>query len=226
MGEKIQWIYNSLQNVIVFVSLLYAIINWRKIKQNGYLKLFPLYIAISLVISLFWFFKKIQFPGILIQNIFIPFEFFIFYNFFIKVLKNKQFYIILITLSILFALSIIAVPTFLYTNQNLHKNIISFLKYNGLFESIVIENILIVIPILLYYMSLFNRPYIKNLSTDSIFLAMTGILFCFALPIPVYVLKSIITSYNRQLYLYLYIINSIAYIGMHLFFIKAFKCIK
>jgi hypothetical protein len=225
MAEQVRWMYILLQVSILFISLVYGIIYWNQIKQHGYLKLFPLYTGISLSLSLLWFFKIIHFRGLLIQNIFILFEFLIFYNFFIKVLKNKKFYFILITLNVLFFLSIFLVVAFLYNNQNKYMNIISFLRHLRSSELSVIENIFIVIPVLLYYISLFNRPYIKNLSGDPIFLVMTGILFCMVLSIPVFAFQNIIMDNNRQVYLYLYIINSISYIIMHLFFIKAFKSI-
>lgn len=226
MGEKIRWLYNVLQLLVVFISLIYGIIYWKKIKQHGYLKLFPIYIAVSMATTLAWFFEKIHFPGVLIQNITVPFEFLVFYNLFFKVLKDKKFYFILIALSVLYCLSIIIVATFLYSNQNKHMNIISFLSDYNLSELMLIESILVVIPILFYYISLFNRPYIKNLTANPIFLAMTGILFCMVLTIPILAFQKIILNHNRQLYLYLYMINSIAYIIMNLFFIKAFKSIK
>lgn len=227
MVQKIQWISNLLQVLIVFISLLYAIIYWRKIKRNGYFTLLPIYIFISLVISGFWFFKQqINFPGKLIQNFFIPFEFFVFYNFFIKVLKGKKYFFILITLSVLFFLSIIIIGAFLYSHQTTYVDIISFLSNYGFSELFVIENILIVIPVLLYYISLYNRPYIKHITQDPTFLVMTGILFCFTISTPIFAFGPLIWAKHKNIFTYLYIINSLAYILMHLSFIKAFKSIK
>lgn len=225
MAEKIRFVYNTLLNLVIFISFLYSIIFWGKIKQTGYLKLFPLYIAVSLSVSVSWFFKNTNFPGKLIQNIFLPFEFFIFYYFFIKVLNSKVSYFILMTLCILFSLLMIIVPALLYFNQSKYTGII-FLNHDLFTELVVIENIFIVIPILLYYRSLFNRPYIKNITADPVFLVMTGILFCVTLTVPVFAFQKVISSHNKYLFMYLYIINSIAYTVMHLFFIKAFKSIQ
>ena len=226
MAEKIKWLYTIIQLLIVFISMVYGVLYWQKIKQNGYLKLFPFYIVVSMLLTLASLFKNINSLSLLVQNIFIPFEFFIFYNFFIKVLQNKKVYPILIILSVLFVLSVIIVPAYYYTNQNKYKNVILFLSHRGFSEIFVIENIFIVIPILLYYTSLFNRPYIKNLSADSIFFAMTGILFCFTISTPLFVFYKIIWSQSRQIYTFLFPINCLAYIIMHIFFIKAFKSIK
>ncbi|HUS01717.1 MAG TPA: hypothetical protein VMY77_08320 [Chitinophagaceae bacterium] len=225
MAARVELLYNTLQVLIVFTSLTYGIIYWGEIKQHVYLKLLPIYTAVSLSLSLLWFFKKINFPVIL-QHFFIPFEFFIFYNFFIKVLKNKKNYYILISLSTLFYISLIIIAALLYSNQNKYLTVISFFNNKSLPELIVIENIFIGIPVLLYYISLFNHPYIQKISADPIFLVMTGILFCMVLSTPVFVFQNIIVNNNRQVYQYLYIINSIAYIVMHLFFIKAYKSIK
>ena len=150
MAEKIRFVYNVLQYLVELISLFYAIIYWKKICKTDYLKLFPVYIAGSLLVCIPWFFQSLNLPGILIQNIFIPFEFFIFYHFFIKVIQGKISYFVLITLCILFSFSIIIVAALMYSNQSKYKNI-TFLN-NELFpELVVIENIFIVIPILLYY---------------------------------------------------------------------------
>lgn len=225
MVEKIQWIYYGIQNFFAATSLLYGITYWKKIKQNRYLNLLPIYLFFSILCSCFWF-LSLQYPGVLIQNFFLPFEFFVFFNFFIKVLKNKRNYFTLIAICIIFFLSLIIVVTFLYSKQTKHISIISFLSNYTFPEIIVIANILAVIPIILYYVSLFNRPYIKNLSSDPVFLAMTGILFYAVLTIPTFVFQKILWYQNKSLYLYLYAINPIAYIIMFLFFIKAFKSIK
>ena len=225
MVEKVQFLYTALHNLIIFISLLYGIIYWGKIKQHEYLKLFPVYIAASLLVSVPWFFKNFNFPGVLFQNIFVPFEFYIFYYFFIKILQSKTSHFILTSLTILFSLLMIIIPALLYLNQSKYTGI-EFFNHTVFTEILVIANILIVIPILLYYRSLFNRPYIKNVTADPVFLVMTGILFCVAFTIPVYAFQKVILRHNISLYLYLYIINSIAYIVMHLFFIKAFKNIQ
>jgi hypothetical protein len=227
MAEKIQWLYTIIQNFVAFITLMTTIIYWKKIKQNDYFTLFPVYIFFTLLISCVWFFRKqIDFPGRLIQNIFLPFEFFTFYNFFLKVLKGRKNYFLLITLSILFFVSTIIVITYLYSTQTRYPNIISFANSSIFPEIIVIENILIVIPVLAYYISLFNQPYIRSLSTDPVFLVMTGILFYGVISIPLFAFQNIMMNNYRALYMYLYVINSITYIIMYLFFIKAFKSIK
>jgi hypothetical protein len=225
MAKKIEWGYNILLDLVILISLIYAIINWIKIKDNGYLKLFPAYISVSLILSLFWFFKDIRSLGLLIQNFFILFEFFIFYNFFIKVLKQKKFRIFLNVLTTIFLISTIIIVSVLYTNQDTYINLFSFFSHNFLSELVVLENIFIVIPVLLYYITLFNRPYVKIIIGDPIFLVMTGILFCFTISTPVFAFMESIISRDKQIFIYLYMINDLAYIIMNLFFIKAFKSV-
>ena len=225
MDEPIRWFYNIVQVSIVFISFLYGIIYWERIKQNGILKLFPIYIAVSLLTSLPWFFKQIRFPGVFIGNIFLVFEFYIFYNFFIKILKGRKFYFILKGLILLFFISAIIVTSFLYNSQTKYRDLFSLIYSRPLSELMFIENLFYIIPPLLYYISLFNRPYIQNVSTDSVFLTMSGILFCFSISTPLFAFIRVLDR-SKDIFNYLYTINSVAYIIMHLFFIKAFKCIK
>jgi hypothetical protein len=223
MAERIQWIYNIFLVLALFISMAYGINKWEKIKEYKYLKLFPFYLGVSFLLDLIWFFNPMNFPGIFIQNIFIIFELVIFYNLFIKVFKDNKFNIVITILEISFFVLAIIIVLSTYSFQKSYSNLISFLKKTVLTELIVIENIFIVTPIILYYVTLFNRPYIKNLSSNPTFLAMTGILFGVALTIPVLIFKNAILAYSRELFIYLYVINSIAYIIMYLFFIKAFK---
>jgi hypothetical protein len=226
MVEKIEWIRNIFQALIALISLVCGIIYWGKIKYHGYLKLFPIYIAVSLLISCTWYVKPLHYIGLLIQNFFILFEFFLLYNFFIKVLKGKKNYIFLIALSFLFVLCTIIIGAFLYMNQSKYTNIFSYYSHNIPVELVVIENILIVVPVLFYYASILNRPYIKQIIQDPIFLAMTGILFCFTISTPIFAFGRSIWLRDKHVFSYLYTINALAYIIMHLFFIKAFKSIR
>jgi hypothetical protein len=225
MATTVEWLYYLLQTLIVLASLTIGLICWTKIKQHEYLKLFPLYSAVSLFTTLPWFFNQlVKFPGILIGNIFIAFEFYIFYNFFIKILKGK-FYFILTGLSLLFFLCAIIVIYFLYNHQNTYTTINSLIYRRPLSELMFIANLFYIVPALLYYISLFNRPYIQNLTADPVFLATSGILFCFSISTPLFAFIKVIDE-NKTIFSYLYIINSLAYIILHLFFIKAYKCIK
>lgn len=224
MAENIQFIYTIVLAFIIFLSLAYSIGYWKKIRENRYFKLFPVYTATSLLVSLTWIFN-LPFPGKLFQNIFIGVEFFIFYHFFSKVLTGRKEYFI-VGLAILFYISIILVGAFLYNSQTKYVTVISFFKNYVCDEWYVIQNIFIVIPILIYYHSLLNPPYSKNLNADPVFLAMTGIAFCFALSIPLFVFIKMIRHEAKEIFSYLFIINTLAYIVMHLFFIKSYKCIK
>jgi hypothetical protein len=224
MGEKIVWIRNIFQASIALMSLIYGIIYWKKIKY-GYLKLFPLYIAVSLLITCTWFFKSLHYIGLLIQNFFILFEFFLFYNFFTKVLKGKKNYITLYSLSFLFVISAITIGALLFKNQNEYTNIFLYYRHYSPAELVVVENVLIVIPVLLYYVSILNHPYIKQIIQDPIFLVMTGILFCFTISTPIFAFGRSIWLRDKHVFSYLYTINTLAYIIMHLFFIKAFKSV-
>ncbi len=225
MAEKVRLYYNITQHLIVLLSFIYSLFYWKQIKRS-YLKLFPLYILISLIIGIPWYFKYIDFPSVLLENIFILFEFFIFYNFYLQLFKQQKIYKTLYVLALIFLISFIVIPTIIYNNQTKFKDIFSLLDHDVFTECIVIGNVLIVIPALFYYKSLFYPPYIKNLSSNPVFLIMTGILFCFATSIPVFLFQRIIVLHNRVLYLYLYMINAFGYITMHLFIIRAYMNIK
>lgn len=224
MAEKVYFYYTIAQHSIMFFSLLLSITYWKKIMQSR-LKLFPLYLFISLIIIIPWYIKKIPFPGIAVQNIFIIFEYYFFYTFYKKVLREKKYFTLLILLNAIFTVSIIAIPVINFNAQHKFFNLIFWLNQTTFPELYVIECITIVIPVLFYYKLLFTPPFKKDLASDPIFLIMTGILFCFTISIPVFALQELIPQ-DKQLFIYLYIINSFSYIIMYLFFIKAFRQLR
>src|SRR6478672_8162275 len=101
MADKVRLFYNIIQHSFQFLSLIYSIMYWKYIKVS-YLKLFPIYIAISFVICLSWYFRSLHLPGVAAQNIFIVFETLVFYNFYLQIFKSKLSRQILFFLFILF----------------------------------------------------------------------------------------------------------------------------
>ena len=102
---------------------------------------------------------------------------------------------------------------------------IESLEKKTFFEIIALSNIFIVLPVILYYKSLFFFP-IKNINQDPVFYVMTGILFGMSLIIPIDALHLLIKSYSKFLFLNLYTLNSLGYILMHIFFIKSYLTLK
>ena len=225
MTDKIRLFYTITQDSIILFSLICSIIFWKNIRHS-YLKNFPFYTAFSIIVALTWYIKSVHFIGRTCQNVFVAFEFFTFYNFYLHVFRDNKIYkIILNILIVIFATAQIIIPIALYCNANKASATVALLN-NVFTELIVIENILIAVPALIYYRSLFFPPFINNLSTNYIFLAMSGILFCFAISIPVFLFQRILLPQNKQLYMSVYMINSFGYITMHLFFIRAYLNIR
>ena len=222
MADKIRLFYNIVQHSIQFLSLIYSVIYWKEIKMSN-LKLFPLYIAISFLICLSWYFRNLNLPGIAAQNIFIIFESLIIYDFYIRIFNGKHNRQILVFLFIIFLILFIVISAQVYKTQNMYNNFFLLFRHRVLTEVFVIQSIIIVLPVLFYYKSLFNPPFIRDLRKNPIFLVNTGILFCFTITIPLFALTNVFMQYNRDLFVYLFMINSFSYIIMHLFFIKAFS---
>ncbi len=225
MGEKINFYYTVLEITVIFISLLYSVY-YRNFIKNTIFKFLPIYTAVSLTISLIWLWKSLIFFGPLISNLFIPFEFFIFYNLYFKIFEDTSLRKKLIKIVYLFSISILLVLFITFIEQNEIPNFLNFITTTILPEIVVIQNICIVLPALYYYKLLFNPPYSRNLINNPLFLVMTGTLFCFAIAIPVYAFQKLILPTNREFYLILYVVNALSYMIMHLFFIKAYIQLK
>lgn len=221
---KITLINNIIPDSVIFTSFIFSLIYWKNIKQHRCLKLFPFYIIISFLADLTQYFGITKIVHSLPQNVFVLIEFLFFYNFFRCVLNQKKRKNILVILFLLFVFSTIIILFLI--NIKYEKNILYWLIRRPILEIFLIENILLVIPVLLYYKSLFNQPFIKNLPKDPVFLIMTGILFCFSISTPILVFIRSIHIYDKWAAFYLYMINPVGFIIMHTFFIKAFLNLK
>ena len=214
-------LYSLIQNLIILLSLIFALVNLKKILGNRYLQLFPIYTLVSLIVDVTYYFDK---PfGNLEINLFVIFEFIIFYRFYWLVLadnKNRK------ILKILFFVYIILLLIMVFMYHDRYKlNLLKLLEKRTFFEMMAMDNILLVLPVILYYKSLFLLP-IKKLNNNSIFLVMTGILFGFSIMIPIDATFLLIKSYNKELFLYMYVLNALGYILIHLFIIKAYLSLK
>ncbi len=217
----IKFYYSSIliEELIILISLLISIIFWKRIKYYDYLKWLPLYISISFLTDKFLLIPHFKYIPI-IQNFFTVSEFSIFYFFFWKILNEKIFHKILTILIIVFFAFIIFEYVIRFSSTYYVNEISSPFFKIFLTTSQEFENIFLIIPPLIYYKSLFQKPSIQMLISDPTFLVMTGILFCFFISMP-YTFISQNMSLKSNRLPYLSIINSISYITMHIFFIIA-----
>lgn len=225
MAEKVLMFYSALMDCTILVSLTFSIVYWSSLKKIKYLRFLPFYTGISFIVDTDYYFHNLGTLKELPENIFTIGEFILFYNFYSYVLVKRENKIILQILIVIFLIFFVIILAFLQ-NKYSTESFIAIYKNHIIVEQIVICNILLVIPTLIYYKSLFNPPYKKNLTNDPIFLIMTGILFCFSLSTPIFLFSRMLVHYNREIYYYLFMINSTAYLTMHVFFIKAYINIK
>lgn len=208
----------------MMISLIISIVYWQRIKKSN-LKLLPVYTLVSLFISIPWYFNHISFPGIAIQNFFTLFEAFIFYHFYNTVLIGIHQGRLLLLLYSILIISAIIIPAISFSQSDT-TNLMTWINKKIFTHLYVIESIVVVVPVLFYYRSLFNPPLSNGLANNPTFLVMSGILFCFTISIPVLAFRETMLSQNKEVLLYLYIINSFSYVIMYLFFIKAFTKLK
>lgn len=151
-------------------------------------------------------------------------EFTLFYLFFKSVIIGKKIKILLrIFLFSYYTLSAVTL-CYIFIHRKYHiGNVGSATALLGL---MLFEAILLIIPTLFYYKSLFENNTRKILTRDPTFLIMTGILFCFSIPIPIYTLGSLILKMNPQFFPYLYLFNAVGYIFLHSFFIKTYTTLN
>lgn len=221
MGEKIFIIYSALMDCTILISLIFSIVYWKSLKKFRYLSLFPIYTGLSLIVDLENYLPYYDNLKALPENIFTIVEFLFFYNFYKNVLLEKKQKIILRYLFVGFILFSVIIGFFFHLKYPT-ESFLSIYKTHVIAEAIVIGNILLVIPTLLYYKSLFNPPFIRNLTNDPVFLIMTGVLFCFSISTPIFIFSRLLFHYNKDVYYYLFMINCTAYLTMHIFFIKAY----
>ena len=221
MVQTTVFIYSMIENIIIFVSFIFSIFYIKKIRNNKTLKDFPIYTLISIIVDLIWYFKRSV--GILSVNLFIIFEFIVFYRFYWKVLNTSKDHSILIKLISLYIV-LFSIMTWLYYKKY-HLLGISLFSRHIFIETIAMSNIMLVIPPILYYKSLFSVS-IKNFSKEPQFLIMSGILFGFILTIPIDTMYLLIRHHDKNLFSQLYVLNALGYIIMHLLIIKSYLALK
>ena len=221
MVRTVVFIYDIVQNFVMLASFIVSLFKIKKILANKYLRLFPFYTLVSLVVDSTFYFNK---PfGTLEVNLFVVFEFVIFYIFYWNVLDDRKNHRILIGLIVIYLVlcQVIILLYFKTYNLSLKK----LLEKRTFVEFMAMDNIFLVIPIIFYFKSLFSLP-MKKLSHDSIFLVMSGILFGFSLMIPTDAIYILIKQDKISIFFYSYILNSLGYIFMHLLIIKAYLSLK
>lgn len=221
MVKTTVFIYSMIENLIILISFIFSLFQMKKIRANNYLKLFPIYTFISVIVDLLWYLQRSL--GIFSVNLFILFEFIIFYSFYWKVLNTNNDHKILRTLIGSYCI-LLFIMIWMY-HEKYHVPWPSLFIKRVFVEIIAMSNIILVLPTIMYYKSLFALP-VKNLKKEPEFLIMSGILFGFVLAIPIDTMYLFISSYDKNLFSELYVLNALGYIIMHLFIIKSYLTLK
>ena len=216
MQNEFYFISGSAQKLVTTTSLIATIylINKRKIPKLYII--FPVYSIASgffdlLVFIISTYGDKLKSDNGQFQiNTFTAFEFFLFTYYLNAIIKSKtaQLY------------SLIAIGVFTAV-------LIYTMRYLGLHELfthiIVIENILLSIFCGLFYLKLFAEMVMINPAKKADFWIVTGMLFYFTITTPYYFFFRNLSINSQQ---FLYVINAIGNICMHLLIIRGFLCFQ
>ena len=221
MVNSIVFIYSRALDLVILYSLIISLIYFQKIKKNTLIKFFPLYIVICLAVDLVGIFYK--HIGIACVNLFVPFEFIFFYHFYCKILDGKENLRILI---FLIGVYIIFFPLLLVSHlRSNHTSFIQMIAEHTYTDLQFFSDILIILPVILYYRKLFLLPP-KKLNQDPVFLIMTGIMFCFSFIIPLQAIFILVKPFNKETFLILYILNTFGYIFLNSAIIRAYLILR
>ena len=221
MAKTLVLIYGIVTDLVILSSFIFSVRYFKELKKYRYLKLFPIYTAISFLVDLVGYFNKSF--GTMATNLFVPFEFVMFYIFFGRVLDDKRNLKTLCILGSLYVVFFLIMLIIQYDKD--HLSLLKLFEKRVYLDFVLVSYILIVLPIILYYKSLFSSVSL-NLNKDPVFLIMTGIMFGFSLIIPINTFHLVVRHNSIETYLYFYILNAFGYIFMHLFFIKAYTIIR
>jgi hypothetical protein len=187
-------------------------------KQNpSYLRFFPFYhlfaCCVEVITQLYFVidYSLLRVGDNSLYNLFILGEFFFFFFFILSQLKRRQYRIFLwgggiITLAILLS--------FLLAYRSLDFPV---------WKSAITTNILFILGCLLYFLNIFKELPYANLSKEPSFWIITGIFFYSVIEAPT---LAVVLNYKplfASTILY-QSINGIAYLLLHLLFIKAYIC--
>ena len=225
MPPTIFLISNISAFVTNLVTLTFAILYCYRDVNPRYLRVFPLYLAISFLVELlvnqyftlllgFPLFGKHQaFARHMTYKLFTLFELFVFSWFLYQILYSDRMKKGLILLLVLFCLF------FLWSSLPGQPGQSS----NDL--AVNLESLIVIIPCLVYFKELFARPVPGDLLREPSFWLVTGIFFYLATIIPLFLSGSYLYDRGfRKIAISLYSINNFALSIAYILFIKGFTC--
>lgn len=203
--------------IIVMMCLIiiaYGLTKWNiKPKYLNYLTIYAFASMITEVSNLLIFYKLITKPAINIISIFTIFEFYIFAI------------IIYNTLSLAITKNTVIIISLIYAiiNVIIFSEKASYWRLNS--QQILADNVCVIFLCTLYYVEIFKLPPRLNLLSDPHYWLINGALLYFAGSSPLYAFSEFFVSSKDKNYLSgLFLINSILFIVMLSFILKAIKC--
>jgi len=207
------------------VTLLIGVFYCYRSQNPSYMRIFPVYLFISAAVEFFAdadiltlfryrpFGNYHDYVASAIYNLYTPFELFIFAWFLLRIIRSAMIKRLVIGLLTLYCLFFIIYSVRLDIRKN--SNMIS----------IILENVIIIIPCLTWYRELFTRSEPVNLYREPAFWLVTGIFFYLATVTPFYVASIYLISHRlRGLFETFSSINNISLMITYMLFIKGFTC--
>lgn len=201
---------------VVFVTLVISFLFCYRKQNPSYLHFFPFYHLFACCIEVIaYFYFMVDYSAPMMKhapyNVFTFGEFFFFFFFILTQLTRRQYKLILwvggvIALGLLFS--------FLLTYRSLNFPV---------WQGVMTTNVFFISGCILYFLNIFKALPHANLSKEPSFWIMMGIFFYSVIEAPTI---AVVLNYKplfASTLLYS-IVNTIAYILLHLLFIKAYTC--
>lgn len=224
MLSNIYFISNVVNWIANLLALTVAILYCFRSFNPAYLRIFPLYLFVSIGIEAMVnpfinkFFDFEPFAGHqpyimnIFYNLFTPFELFIFSYFLFQVVRSLRIKKILLVLICLFSI--------FFVQYSLQKDLGAFSNI-----AVALESIIIIIPCLTYFRELFTRTEPVDLLREPSFWLVTGIFFYLATIFPLYMTRSYLIAHGLiGVSKSLSSINNFALSITYLLFIRSYTC--
>jgi hypothetical protein len=217
ISNVVNWIANLLA---LAVALLYCFRSF----NPSYLRIFPLYLFVSIgiealvnpYVSQLFDFRPFagrqDYAMNILYNLFTPFELFIFSWLLFQIIRSLRIKMVLLTLICLF--------TIFFVHYSVQKDLAASNN-----TAVALESIIIMIPCLTYFRELFTRSEPVNLLYEPSFWLVTGIFFYLATIFPLYMTRSYLTAHGLSgVAKSLSSINNFALSITYLLFIRSYTC--